>query len=136
MTQIGNYFLKALNVHPIEKLSDKRDLNFPHIQINSSSKVFIMNTIFYFLASDLKQNLEPMLKIERIYYNFFRLICSLLRKILLFQFNKYHCLAREMVQWARVLVLYCKHGDFCLNLQHLHKYPELAICDNKAYVVY
>lgn len=71
MTQIGNYFLKALNVHPIEKLSDKRDLNFPHIQINSSSKVFIMNTIFYFLASDLKQNLEPMLKIKRIYYNFF-----------------------------------------------------------------
>lgn len=66
MAQIGNYFLKALNVHPIEKLSDKRDLNFPHIQINSSSKVFIMNTIFYFLASDLKQNMEPMLKIKRI----------------------------------------------------------------------
>lgn len=95
MAQIGNYFLKVLNVHPIEKLSDKRDLNFPHIQINSSSKVFIMNTVF--LALDLKQNMKPMLKIKRIYCSFFRLICSLLRKILLFQFNKYYCLAREMV---------------------------------------
>lgn len=71
------------------KLSDKRELDFPYIQIYNSRKVFIIILYFHFYAIDLKENVEIMAKIRMIYCEILKTIFYLLRKILLIQLKNY-----------------------------------------------
>lgn len=54
---------------PQNKLSDKRDLDFPCVQIFNSSKVLHI-LCFYFYASGLKQKMEIMLKQKQLIAKF------------------------------------------------------------------